>query len=160
MSPEKDAELCKKYPKIFRDRHESMQNTLMCWGFECADGWFDLIDTLCSDIQNHVDWAIKLQRSALDRGEIKEEDLIPEEDMQVVAAQVKEKYGGLRFYVNGADDTVSGMITMAESMSYRLCEECGKPGRPNNDGWVRTQCEDCRSTFDQRRIETWKKEEK
>ena len=160
MTPERDAQLCAKYPKIFRDRNAPMQATCMCWGFECGDGWFDLIDTLCSVIQSHVDWAIRTQKSAFDRGEISEADLVPEEDMQVVAAQVKEKYGGLRFYVDGADDTVNGMIATAESMSRRLCEECGKPGRPNKDGWVRTQCEECRSTFDRRRTEAWRKEEK
>ena len=55
MSPELDKYLCEKYPKIFSERHASMQETCMCWGLECDDGWFFLIDALCSGIQNRVD---------------------------------------------------------------------------------------------------------
>lgn len=55
--------------------------------------------------------------------------------------QIKEKFGGLRFYYDGGDREIDGMVRMAESMSYRLCEVCGLPGRPNREGWIRTLCE-------------------
>ena len=139
MTPEKDAQLCSKYPKIFRDRNGSPQETCMCWGFECGDGWFDLIDVLCSNIQNHVEH--------LCYGKTPEEY----EEFQVVAAQVKEKFGGLRFYVDGADDEVRGMVRMAESMSYKVCEDCGAKGSARKGSWIRTMCDPCAETWSQRR---------
>jgi len=59
---------------------------------------------------------------------------------QVVAEQVKEKFGGLRFYYRGGDQYIEGLVAMAESMSYATCEECGNSGKPNKGGWIRTLC--------------------
>lgn len=87
---------------------------------------------------------------------MKPEDALSEDDLQVVAVQVKEKFGGLRFYVNGADDEVRGMIDMAESMSYRLCEDCGTKGTLRKGGWYRTMCDPCNDTWEARRAEHWK----
>lgn len=159
MTPDKDKALCEKYPKIFRDRNASPQETCMCWGFECGDGWYDLLDVLCYQIQCHVAHRVRSQEFAFKRGEIKEEDILPEDELQVVAAQVKEKFGGLRFYADGADDEVRGMIQMAEAISYRICEECGSPGRPSKEGWIRTLCAPCKETYDKRRAEAWKRED-
>lgn len=55
MREELDKKLVEKYPKIFAQRNKSMQETLMCWGFECEDGWYNLIDKLCGTIQSHID---------------------------------------------------------------------------------------------------------
>jgi len=153
MTPEKDAKLCEKYPKIFRDRFSSPRKTCMSWGFECGDGWYDIIDALCLNIQHEVDWLIQQQAHKLERGDISPEEVVPEEDIQVVATQVKEKFGGLRFYVSGVNDKIQGMISMAESMSYRTCETCGNPGKSSNDGWVVTLCKPCRDDYDRRRAE-------
>jgi hypothetical protein len=99
-----------------------MTETAMCWGFSCDDGWFDLIDTLC-----------KLLQFWTDRNEAP----------QVVAAQVKQKFGGLRFYVKHANEMQRGMITMAETMSFRTCEVCGMPGVLSTvDNWSQTRCSD------------------
>ena len=131
MKQELDELLCQRYPKIFVDRHGDMKQTLMCWGFECGDGWFNIIDRLCSNIQHHVDWA-QLQKEKYGRGE---------GCTQVVAVQIKEKFGTLRFYTNGGDEQIYGMIRMAESMSAVTCEECGAPGTTRSGGWVRTLCD-------------------
>ena len=56
MNENLDKKLCERYPKIFRDRHGDMKETLMCWGFECGDGWYNIINQLCSNIQHHIDW--------------------------------------------------------------------------------------------------------
>jgi len=135
MTEEKDKSLCEKYPKIFRDRNRSMQETCMCWGFECGDGWYDIIDALCGTIQHHLNWK---------RGSDKHKGMTDEEwdeSHQVVAAQVKEKFGGLRFYIRGGDDFVEGAIALAESLSFRTCEECGAPGSRRGGGWIRTLCD-------------------
>lgn len=46
---------------------------------------------------------------------------------RVVAVQVKEKFGSLRFYYRGGDDYVSGLVAMAEAMSAVTCDVCGSP---------------------------------
>lgn len=142
MTPEKTQLLFEKYPDIFQQKDLPMTQSLMCFGFECGDGWFDLIDTLCRNIKHHVDY----NNEDVDRFKDKEErpPWAPTEYISVQAVQVKEKYGGLRFYVNGYNDYVRGLISMAESMSYRTCEECGNPGKPNERGWIITLCEPCR----------------
>ena len=71
---------------------------------------------------------------------------------QVTVNQVKEKFGTLRFYYSGGDEYIDGLVAMAESMSAATCEECGKPGRTNNNGWLRTLCEEHakeRGTFEE-----------
>lgn len=65
--------------------------------------------------------------------------------------QVKEKFGGLRYYY-GASENVSEitravmyqLVGYAEHLSYRTCETCGRPGQVRNDlGWVLTLCDGC-----------------
>lgn len=123
MTKELDEALCAKYPKIFADRHKSMQETCMYWGFECTDQWYWLIDQLCDSIQSYTDANKK---------------------PQVVASQVKEKYGTLRFYYSGGDDYIAGMVWLAESMSATICEDCGSTKNvTQTKGWIYTLCEEC-----------------
>jgi hypothetical protein len=58
----------------------------------------------------------------------------------VIATQVKEKFGTLRFYTCGQNDEHEGMIGLAEAMSARLREVCGNRGRIVEDRWLRTRC--------------------
>jgi len=132
MRQELDEELCKKYPKIFQNRHAPMTETAMCWGFEIGDGWYQIVDSLCSNIQNYIDWK---NRSA--EAGYKDYKPVP----QVVAMQVKEKFGGLRFYYEGGDEQIYGMVRMAESWAYRACEECGNVGKTRSGGWIKTLCD-------------------
>jgi hypothetical protein len=134
MKEELDKKLCEKYPKIFKNRNGSMQETCMYWGFSHGDGWYAIIDSLCASIQNHIN------NKRYQFREMSQEDF--DEEHQVVAAQVKEKFGGLRFYIDGGDDWVYGAISMAESMSYRTCEVCGAPGVTRGTGWIRTTCDE------------------
>lgn len=129
MTPEKDEELVKKYPEIFKNRYESVKYHPIGFGIECADGWFDILDAACAEIQHHCN-------------HVKARD---GKDIQVVADQVKEKFGELRFYVHGGDEYTDGIVSMAERMSSRICEDCGKPGKLYTGGWWLTQCQDCRS---------------
>lgn len=59
MSPELEQKLFDKYPKIFAQRKLPMTQTAMCWGIETGDGWYNIIDQLCRQIQHHVDWRRK-----------------------------------------------------------------------------------------------------
>lgn len=138
MRKELDEALCAKYPKIFRDRYADMRTTAMCWGFDCGDGWYNIIDSACASIQNHIDYAEKRRAFEINSGEpyMPRTAQVP----QVVASQIKEKYGTLRFYYSGGDSYVSGVIAMAEYMSGMTCEVCGAPGKVLGGGWVRTLC--------------------
>lgn len=131
-----DEYICKKYPKIFADRHKPMTETCMCWGLDVGNGWLYLIDTLCSRIQSHID----SNNESIDKGyTTSTRNKIP----QVVALQVKEKFSGLRFYYSGGDDYIRGIIDFAEELSYSICESCGmmneEVGR-NPQGWHVTTC--------------------
>ena len=67
--------------------------------------------------------------------------IVPDACPQVVAVQVKEKFGTLRFYYEGGDDKIDGMVRMAESMSAVICEQCGAPGTTGGTRWISTLCE-------------------
>lgn len=142
MEKELDDLLCRRYPLIFVDRHAPMNTTCMCWGFSCGSGWFWLIDKLCYSIQNHIDqhnsWILKYPKES--------DKPIP----QVVAVQIKEKFSGLRFYYNGGDDDIAGMISFASNLSYSICEDCGslKDIGQTMGGWMTTLCKEC---FDKRK---------
>ena len=143
MRQELDESLCTKYPLIFADRNKSMMETCMCWGFDCGDGWYQILDSLCDQIQSHIDWSHKNHKWDLDYNEKNPEDPRPVRDPvpQVVASQIKEKFGGLRFYYNGGDDQIFGMVRMAESWAANTCEECGNPGKTRGGGWIRALCD-------------------
>lgn len=71
---------------------------------------------------------------------------LAEIDPDYTLAQVKEKFGGLRYYVdtvNASDDDLERfreLVREAEAASYTICDVCGLPGKANNSGWVRTRC--------------------
>src|SRR5690349_11906919 len=118
MNNKLDAILCKKYPLIFAGRHKDMRETAMCWGFECGDGWFKIIDRLCK----------KLQKESYRSG------------YQVEAFQVKEKFGELRFYIGAGTDKHHDLTWKATNKSRHVCEKCGKPGKLHGYSWLYTAC--------------------
>jgi len=134
MKQELDDLLCKKYPKMMVNRTLHMTETCMCWGFECGDGWFNILDQLMGSIQHHIDWNNK----NFEKGYTQYKQVT-----QVTLDQVKEKFGTLRFYYTGGDDEISGMVRMAESMSAVTCESCGNPGEQTQGGWIKTICKPC-----------------
>ena len=61
---------------------------------------------------------------------------------QIVAVQVKDKFGGLRFYVRGANDFQHGQIEMARDISLTICDQCGNAGNHVSDrGYEITRCQ-------------------
>ena len=144
MEIENQNKLFEKYPKIFKQKDLSPQETAMCWGICCGDGWFDIIDSLCFNIKSHIE----SENRKLDfEYQNKSKSIIPTKInyLDCQAVQVKSKFGSLRFYVNGSDKYIDGLISMAESMSCKVCEQCGKPGSQNSKGWVYTLCKECRN---------------
>lgn len=124
MKEELEDKLVRDFPNLYRQVNDTPMETCMCWGFECDDGWFELIYELSKKIT-----------------------LI---DPEVQAMQVKEKYGGLRFYVGGVDkdlaDEVFDLISEYEDKSYTICESCGTNENVtvNDSGWIYTLCDKCR----------------
>lgn len=100
-------------------------------GFAVDPGWWPILEALCGQIHHHVKWKQE-QKDKYGRG-----DGCPD----VIVEQIKEKFGGLRFYYQGGDDTVDGMVRMAESWASCVCEECGLPGRSRSGGWIKTLCD-------------------
>ena len=105
-----------EYPKMFSEPYG---------GFAISEGWWLIIERLCANIQHHLKWKNK------------ESEVVP----QVVVRQIKEKFGGLRFYYDGGDDEISGMVRMAESWADHTCEKCGNKGERRSGGWIRTLCD-------------------
>jgi hypothetical protein len=137
MNSELDAKLCADFPEIFIQRNMDMQETCMCWGFECQGGWYQIIHDLCEVIKNHI----QNVNSNIDYVNKKENKEIPHVECQ--ATQVKEKFGTLRFYTNYDDDYISGAISMAENASTHTCEVCGKQGKSRvNHGWYYVSCDE------------------
>lgn len=104
------------YPKMFAEPYG---------GFAVGPGWWPILESLCGQIQHHLDWKNK------------QSEVVP----QVTVAQIKEKFGGLRFYYDGGDDAIDGMLRMAESWAAHSCETCGAPGERRDGGWIRTLCD-------------------
>lgn len=99
------------------DIHYNSRNTPYdVWNVECGKGWEKLYQPLI--------------------------DQCTAEGVDI--HQVKEKFGGLRFYIGGgASPTLLKMIDDAEVDSYKTCEDCGAVGRIHPKmGWMRTLCED------------------
>ena len=122
MREELEKKLVEKYPKIFAQKDLPPNQSLMCFGIECGDGWFNLLDALCECIQSYVD-----------EGNYH----------QVEATQIKEKYGTLRFYISGGDDYIWDVVEKAEVESGKICEQCGAPGALRGSSWLFTMCDLC-----------------
>lgn len=162
MREELDKRLVEKYPLLFRDRYAPMNETAMCWGFSCGDGWYSLIDTLCwhlTSYYNHckqryedykgyyettgkLPWRGGRDITAEEVEELRLKMVEAEAEVPTVA-QVKEKFGTLRFYVDRATEKHYDYINFAENMSSRICEKCGAADesvRTWHMGWHTTLC--------------------
>lgn len=103
------------------DHTKPPTESLMCFGCDNDDGWYDIISSMCSLIDKHL------------------EGLETNKEKPYRFTQIKEKFGGLRVYNNWSDDYISGVIDMAESMSYKTCELTGMPGKLcSNGSWIKT----------------------
>ena len=58
-------------------------------------------------------------------------------------AQIKEKYGTLRWYDFGAPEGAYNIIRKYERLSAEYCYICGSPATYETTGWINYVCEDC-----------------
>jgi hypothetical protein len=99
-----DDYLCQSYPTLFVERNLTPDKTNMCWGFDCGDGWFHLIDAFCSEVNGLV---LNLEIPA------------------VVMTQVKSKLGSLRIHFKGGDSRVYAMTHLVRTISECVDEDSG-----------------------------------
>lgn len=83
----------------------------------CDDGWLNLLTDL------HIE--------------------LVEIDPKYTIYQVKEKFGGLRFYYSPSspslDPELRKVVNKYESKSYYVCEKTGNPGSlKRKNGWIKT----------------------
>lgn len=89
-------------------------------GASCGEGWVSVLDRMFADFRQIGG--------------------------KIVIAQVKEKFGGLRVYVDVEEsnkEAVWARISQAEEECWKTCEDCGQPGEQRGGGWIRTLCESC-----------------
>jgi hypothetical protein len=168
MTSELEHKLIEKYPKLFRDVNRSPKESLMCFGCEHGDGWYDIIDNLCgyiSHLQKNVSYYLSLKEDIKDSDDKSFNGQFHCPD--VVFTQIKEKYGTLRVYWNFAeienydeiksklknpdeldeyikryDNMVENAIDFCEYLSSKTCEMTGKPGKLYSKGWCVTLCKE------------------
>ena len=59
--------------------------------------------------------------------------------------QIKEKFGGLRWYDAGIpkDSKIFDIIAKYAEISYKTCGVCGKPATKMTKGWIYPYCDNC-----------------
>ena len=166
--------MAEKFPRYFGEEKRY-------GGFAIGEGWYPIIEALVAQIDHYTQWKrrtrtydLRLDRArdkgrdavlkfickgkpASDWDEERADDIMktpnsitPKVDW-IRVAQIKEKFGGLRFYYDGGDDHISGMVTMAEVWAGRTCETCGEKGKQRGGGWIRTLCDTHEAEYQARR---------
>jgi len=151
MNAENTKYLFDTYPILYRDHTAPITQSLMAFGFEHGDGWFDLIDKLSAKLEM-----------------LNNEPACP---YYTIAVQVKEKFGTLRFYTHlerkagdaptdderAAErvwgDIIWDITDRAEGKSAWICEECGDYGETYTDGWHQTLCRYHRAHYENQRFD-------
>ena len=158
MNNELELKLQEEFPFMKQNNVDEEKNLYRRFGFDCGDGWFDLLRDCCRKItERYAEAGVPI-------------DFVPE--------QIKEKFGTLRFYY-GYEDTpcgvaafdflgsgtsirfepsnesideqkeqlrrdISGIVREAEARSAHVCEKCGAEGVIRKDlSWIQTLCDDC-----------------
>lgn len=140
-------------------------------GYAIGEGWYPIIEQLVSEIDSYTTWKrnTRAYQLRMTRARAKGRDAVLKfichgkeprvydeeradnimaEEVNVIPKvhwvhieQIKEKFGGLRFYYYGGDEQIHGMVRMAELWAGRTCEKCGNKGERRQGGWVRTLCD-------------------
>jgi hypothetical protein len=125
MKQELKQQLKDKY-KIFSDINEV--------NISVGDGWYDVIDGGSQLIQEYLD---------------------KRPNMVVKVGQIKEKFGEMRFYVDGhVDEYINEIINTMEDASSSVCEKCGNicKEKIRTAGWVKTMCAPCYKEHTQEKV--------
>jgi uncharacterized protein with HEPN domain len=127
MTPAHQLELIRRHPGLYRLATEPPAlpyEPFALYGFAVGDGWHNIIERLSIELAA---------------------------DPSLVAAQVKEKNGVLKFHVTECVGTeIAAEMKAARAESERTCEICGAPGEiaARLRGWVSVRCVPCESLDD------------
>ena len=117
MTKEKMNEFLESIGGLENGMYSNKPKITSCDFFDVQVGWYPLIKNLIDELIT-LGW-----------------------DKQVT--QVKEKFGGLRFYINGGSDEIYNKITEAEKLSHETCELCGEKGELRTKiRWFTTLCDE------------------
>jgi len=118
------AALIAECPLLFRlnDRHPQRCR------LEIARGWHDIVRNLCLALEKIAE-GLDAPSDGL------------EFDPRPRAMQIKEKFGGLRFYYDGERDMATVLVDLAEDECWNTCEVCGEPGVTRNNAYIQTLCD-------------------
>jgi hypothetical protein len=140
-------ELPKKYPELFQNDHYNSKRSKdeePSYYFECGEGWSNLLDNLLAYIKHSLGRyreVVEIRQRFLDKGEeplpwvakyFEKNPVDPLDHFSI--DQIKEKFGGLRFYISFGEasgeavDRCDGAISLAEMLSFHTCETCGQFG--------------------------------
>lgn len=136
MNKELQNQLYEKYPQLFVNKNKTPMQSPMCFGIETGEGWYEILSSLCWMIKQHEDSIIWQTEWKQKTDPEYQSDYFP-----VKFDQIKEKYGGLRVYFSGGDQYIEGLVSMAEAISYHVCDVCGNKGEANKSGWISVRCE-------------------
>jgi len=130
MDYELEQQIINKYPKLFIDDNQNIS----VYEFSHRNGWYELLDCLCYDIQSYID---------------------THNIIQVKITQIKEKFGFLSVYYDGGDEDeyIYNLVEFARIISLSICEFCGTINNiGKTKGWILTICKDC---FDKTDFKKW-----
>lgn len=154
MRKDLDERLVKEFPLLYRDRNLGKRNhkdSLMPYGFSCGDGWFQLIYDLSGELEpiiHSMSYKQRLKNLFIEIYNYITKffgiKLLELDDSFPRAVQVKEKFGGLRFYIEPHNKELTKIIHRYEELSFHTCMACGKAGSlRKNRGWWTTSCDEC-----------------
>ncbi len=127
MNEQNSAELIRLGPNLYSRGEPTTPFAL--FHFEVGDGWFELLKKMTTKVESEL--AV----------------LPPHIRGTIRASQVKEKFGGLRFYMDGLHDNTLvdsfvGALKEAEDTASITCETCGNPGVCRSTrGWISVTCD-------------------
>ena len=117
MTKEKMNEFLESIGGLENGMYLNKPKIVSCDFFDVQVGWYPLIKDLINDL-------IKL-------------------GWNKQVCQVKEKFGGLRFYINEGSEEIHNRISNAEKLSYETCELCGEKGELRTKiRWFTTLCDE------------------
>jgi hypothetical protein len=125
MKQELEDKIIHSYADIFYEegRGPNRKSTLIGNQISCGDGWFNIIMEICEEIYA----------------------------MRPKVQQIKEKFGGLRFYASFPKDYSEqgwAVIRKAEEKASKTCETCGEPGELRiRNGWRYLGCQKCHDQY-------------
>lgn len=162
----------KHYANYLKKKYSPLYTAIDTYGFCVGDGWFDIINHLSEILC--ADWLAaqhEYNRLKANVGKGKYGSAVPDEKDPAIteadvmgaqqrmdekyhavpiAAQIKEKFGGLRFYVDNATTEQYSFIEMAEFMSMNTCEMCGGRGKIGGRFWLKCLCKTHRKEKDEK----------